>query len=69
MVCANVCFKKTGTKESINTLLRFVPVFLKQTLESKCTAVVMSLKYLDINQNVISPRYDQIDILLKCFQS
>ena len=28
----NVCFKKTGTKRSNNTLLRFVPVFLKQTL-------------------------------------
>ena len=28
----NVCFKKTGTKHNSNTLLRFVPVFLKQTL-------------------------------------
>ena len=28
----NVCFKKTGTKHSSNTLLHFVPVFLKQTL-------------------------------------
>ena len=28
----NVCFKKTGTKRSSNTLLRLVPVFLKQTL-------------------------------------
>ena len=29
---SNVCFKKTGTKPSNNTLLHFVPVFLKQTL-------------------------------------
>ena len=28
----NVCFKKTGTKHNSNTLLRFVPVFLKHTL-------------------------------------
>ena len=28
----NVCFKKTGTKGSTNTLLLFVPVFMKQTL-------------------------------------
>ena len=28
----NVCFKKTGTKQSSNTQLHFVPVFLKQTL-------------------------------------
>ena len=28
----NVCFKKTGTKRSSVLLLRFVPVFLKQTL-------------------------------------
>ena len=28
----NVCFKKTGTKPSSNTLLGFVPFFLKQTL-------------------------------------
>ena len=32
MTCYNVCFKKTGTKHSIVLLLRFVPVFLKQTL-------------------------------------
>ena len=29
---SNVCFKKTGTKYSSVLLLRFVPVFLKQTL-------------------------------------
>ena len=29
---SNVCFKKTGTKRSSVTLLCFVPVFLKQTL-------------------------------------
>ena len=28
----NVCFKKTGTKRSSNTLLYFVPAVLKQTL-------------------------------------
>ena len=28
----NVCFKKTGTNSSSDTLLCFVPVFLKQTL-------------------------------------
>ena len=31
----NVCFKKTGTKRSSNTLLCLVPVFLKQTLCTK----------------------------------
>ena len=31
-VHSNVCCKKTGTKHSSNTLLYFVPVFLKQTL-------------------------------------
>jgi hypothetical protein len=25
----NVCFKKTGTKRSSNTLMRFVPVFFE----------------------------------------
>ena len=29
---SNVCFKKTGTKCGSVLLLRFVPVFLKQTL-------------------------------------
>ena len=28
----NICFKKTGTKGITNTLLLFVPVFMKQTL-------------------------------------
>ena len=32
MFCSNVCFKKTGTKYSSVLLLRFVTVFLKQTL-------------------------------------
>ena len=38
MVClehSNVCFKKTETKGSSNTLLYLVPVFLKQTLYTK----------------------------------
>ena len=30
--CNNVCLKKNGTRRSSNTLLCFVPVFLKQTL-------------------------------------
>ena len=29
---SNVCFKKSGTKQSSVLLMRFVPVFLKQTL-------------------------------------
>ena len=30
-----VCFKKTGTDCSCDTVLQFVPVFFKQTLERK----------------------------------
>ena len=37
IISSNVCFKKTGTKRSSVLLLRFVPVFLKQTLGSGVT--------------------------------
>ena len=39
---SNVCFKKTGTKGSSNTLLPFVPVFLKQTLFVCCCIKVLN---------------------------
>ena len=41
----NVCFKKNGTKHSSVLLLRFVPVFLKQTLLVKKKKIVKTVLF------------------------
>ena len=52
----NVCFKKTGTKRRSNTLLRFVPVLLKQTLQyelMKNNSFEYRIKFLILKDDII----------------